>query len=221
MFAEKPLFLITDGGELRSKNLLVETVSKALDGAKGAVYAVVLREQLVGQYSHSAASDEEVLNLAQSLHPVCLDYRAKLIIHGRVDLLAENSFFSGVHLNKFGPAIINVRREFGEESIIGFSAHDAQEAQDAFLSGADYVFISPVFPPISKEKTREALGVDGLKICIESSDGDVIALGGITSKNAKQCMQVGASGIAVIGSVLNAEDPGLAAKELAQSLIEL
>ena len=45
----------------------------------------------------------------------------------------------------------------------------------------------------------------------------VIAIGGITAKNARDVMQAGAHGIAVISAILGSEDPQDAARGLAKA----
>ena len=77
------------------------------------------------------------------------------------------------------------------------------------LSPLDYVCLSPVFRPFSKPgDAREILGIDGLKTRVKESARPVIALGGIDEHKASALMSAGAAGVAVMGAVMAAQNPG-------------
>jgi len=138
----KPLYLITDGGKLRREGTLVSVVERALEGADGAVGYVQLREQAS---ESGGATDREALKLAGELRKMCEQYGAKLVVSRRPDLavLAE---VDGVHLGSRSMPIEEVRGFLGPNKTIGYSAHREEEALAAFQAGANYVFISPIFP---------------------------------------------------------------------------
>jgi len=116
----------------------------------------------------------------------------------------------GVHLpSGTNPAAARARLPHG---LIGASAHSAEEASAQLRAGADYVTASPVFLTASKPGYGPALGLDGLARIVEQVEGPVMALGGISAKNAALCLSAGAHGVAVMGEVMRAADPRAAIK---------
>ena len=85
--------------------------------------------------------------------------------------------------------------------LIGKSAHTLAAALEAEEAGADYLLVSPVFAPISKEDNRPALGVDGLREIVERLHAPVFALGGLDHSNAAEALRAGVAGIAGISWV--------------------
>ena len=111
----------------------------------------------------------------------------------------------GVHLSSGGsPGAARARLP---STLIGASAHSADEAAALLQAGADYVTVSPVFLTASKPGYGPALGLDGLAHIAAGAPGPVIALGGITPANAGLCLSAGARGIAVMGEIMRAVDP--------------
>ena len=124
---------------------------------------------------------------------------------------------AGVHLPAGGdPA--RARSLLGPEALIGVSAHDKAEARSAADAGADYVTLSPIFASPSKPGYGPALGPDGLQEAAACLSVPVIALGGLAPGNAASCLAAGAAGIAVMGEIMRAPDPGAAMRSLIQVL---
>ncbi|MFF5080212.1 thiamine phosphate synthase [Actinoplanes sp. NPDC000266] len=93
--------------------------------------------------------------------------------------------------------------------LIGRSAHGAPK-----LSTEDYVTLSPVFLTRTKPGYGPALGPE--KAAALAGEVPWLALGGIdTPSRAAACVAAGARGVAVLGAVMRADDPELAAAELA------
>ncbi len=112
----------------------------------------------------------------------------------------------GVHLPQGFP-IAEARRIVGPGRWVGVSTHNLEEALRAAEEGADYITLSPIFPSISKPGYGPALGLEALREVAQAVPIPVVALGGITPENARACREAGAAGIAVLGSVMTAEDP--------------
>ena len=76
---------------------------------------------------------------------------------------------------------------------------------------------APIFAPLSKPAERPALGLDAIEAA--SAHGlPVIAQGGIEATHCRDLIRAGASGIAVTGSILMADDPEAATAELRAAL---
>lgn len=122
----------------------------------------------------------------------------RILVNDRADV-AAGAGADGVHLTirSLKPALI--RKTFGANFLIGASTHSLDEARRAQEGGADFAVFGPVFPSPSKEGYGPALGVDRLAEAVRGmTPFPLIALGGISLSNARECLQVGASGIAGI-----------------------
>jgi thiamine-phosphate pyrophosphorylase len=103
---------------------------------------------------------------------------------------------------------------------VGRSCHTAGDLLAAARTGAaHYATFSPVFATPSKPGYGPALGTEGLAAGCRAVAGvrpalGVYALGGITPATAAACLAAGAAGVAVMGSVMRAPDPGTAVRAL-------
>ncbi len=181
---------------------LADIISQAIDGG---VETVQLREKDL--------SSVELYVLASEIREITREKGANLIINDRVDIaLAVDA--DGVHLGWKSLGIGLVRKMIGHEKLIGFSAHNLQEAKKAEDSEADYVTISPIFDTVYKDYFVEPLGTEKIGKIKEEIDIPVIALGGINENNVNGVLENGAYGIAVISAILQSEDPRQSATEL-------
>ena len=134
---------------------------------------------------------------------------AALVVAGDV-ALARTVGADGVHLAADDPRP-------GDEAAglrVGRSCHAPADLLAAARTGvAHYATFSPVFATPSKPGYGPALGTEGLAAGCRAVAGvgsplGVYALGGITPGTAAACLAAGATGIAVMGSVMRAPDPG-------------
>ena len=142
-------------------------------------------------------------------------FAAVVTAHEDIDAIAAAGA-DGVHLPSGGDPQAARARLPG--ALIGASAHSADEASALLRAGADYVTASPVFVTASKPGYGPALGLDGLARIVAQAPGPVIALGGITSGNARACCTAGARGIAVMGEVMRSADPRLEVERLLRAI---
>jgi thiamine-phosphate pyrophosphorylase len=140
----------------------------------------------------------ELLNLARHVRP--LFAHAQFIVNGRLEV-ALACGADGVHLQDGNIPIRAVRRKY-PKMIIGYSAHTREELRMAEESGADYAFLSPIFPPRSKTNGKAPLGAETLSAWIEELKIPVFALGGISAANVKELRKCGCAGVAGISFFL-------------------
>ena len=195
------LLVVTDR-KLSSRPLL-ETVRAAIDG--GATW-IWLRDR---DLPASEREDIAVQLLAM------MAGRASLTIGGDVELAARVGA-QGVHLSA-GSDLRAARARLGEQSLIGVSAHSRDDIERARFADADYATLSPIFPSASKPGYGPALGFDDLADAA-TRGLPLLALGGVTAANAKDCLHAGAAGIAVMGGIVGASAPCRAASIYLQAL---
>jgi len=122
----------------------------------------------------------------------------RLLVNDRADI-AAGAGADGVHLTTRSLESKIVRETFGDGFLIGVSSHSRAEATSARDGGADFAVFGPVFPTPSKDEYGPPRGVNRLAgVASELASFPVLALGGISIDNARECLRAGASGIAGI-----------------------
>ena len=86
--------------------------------------------------------------------------------------------------------------------------------------GADYLGVGPVFGTKTKGNAPAAIGLETLRLLAKAVKIPVIGIGGVDAGNAAQVIRAGAAGVAVISSVVGADDVEAAARELRRALGE-
>ncbi|MDG6027492.1 MAG: thiamine phosphate synthase [Candidatus Brocadia sp.] len=199
------LVLITDRN--LCKQPFLNTVQLALQGG---VTTVQVREK--GLTTH------ELYSLAHELRKITSDFKANLIINDRVDIaLAVEA--DGVHLGWQSLPLPVVRRLAGTKRLIGVSTHNREEALQAQSCGADYITFGPVFDTPSKAGLLKPTGVAEIQKLKREIHIPVVALGGINKDNAGSVLRNGADGIAVISSIMNADNPEGTARGLFNKIV--
>jgi thiamine-phosphate pyrophosphorylase len=109
----------------------------------------------------------------------------------------------------------------GRQLRFGRSCHTVAELEVARRQGADRVTYSPVFATDSKPGYGPALGLDGLKAGCRAVPGlAVIALGGVGPGRVRACVEAGASGVAIMGAAMGADDPAAVVRAVVAELTE-
>lgn len=133
---------------------------------------------------------------------VARNHNVKLIINDRVDIaLALKA--DGVHLGQTDLPVEPARRLLGKEAIIGFSTHNPEQAKLATAMPVDYVAFGPVFQTSTKQDPDPVAGLFALSE-VRDIVGPLplVAIGGITHKNAIEVLEAGADAVAVIGALI-------------------
>lgn len=130
----------------------------------------------------------------------------QVVVNARADVaLAAGA--SGVHLPSGSLAPRELRRIVPHGFLIGVSCHSREDLERAEAQGADYAYLSPVFAPLSKDDSRQTLGLDGFAAEVRGLTIPVFALGGVTPGRLGECLAAGAAGIAGISLVDLLEAP--------------
>jgi thiamine-phosphate diphosphorylase len=199
------LIVITDRG-LAAPRPVEEVVEEALGAGAPAVQ---LREKEWGA--------GRTLDLALKLRKLCTRYGALFLVNDRFDL-ALASGADGVHLGPDDIPVNEVRRVAPPGFLLGWSTDDPEEARRARDEGADYLGCGTVWPTSSKTDAGEAIGPEGLARVVRAVEIPVVGIGGITPENVGKLERSGAAGVAVMGSVMGATDPGGAVRRLLDGL---
>jgi thiamine-phosphate pyrophosphorylase len=135
---------------------------------------------------------------------------AALLVSGDLGLCGALDA-DGVQLPEHGPSVAEVRACLGADVLIGASRHDLPGIVRAQREGASFATLSPICASPGK---GPPLGFEALARIAGAVELPVFALGGIGVREAPQALAAGAHGLAVIRSVLGADDPARAVEQL-------
>jgi thiamine-phosphate pyrophosphorylase len=168
--------------------LLVAKVEAAISGGAQAI-----------QYRHKSATPELRRRQAAMLSRVC-DGRGALLIINDDAQLAREVGAAGVHLGQDDGDVGRTRARIGDAMLIGVSCYnDMGRARRLVAEGADYVAFGSFFPSATKPDARRA--DPSLLRRARALGVPVVAIGGITSANARGLIDAGADVVAVITDV--------------------
>jgi thiamine-phosphate pyrophosphorylase len=142
--------------------------------------------------------------------------RSRVLVNRRVDVaLAAGA--DGVHLGFDGMPPETARQLLGADALVGIATHHPGELAGAGRGPLTYAHLAPVFPPLSKAPSRPPLGLAALREAARLGV-PILAQGGIAAENARSCIEAGAAGVAVTGSILAHPDPAAAVAALREAL---
>jgi thiamine-phosphate pyrophosphorylase len=196
-----PLLVITDRHQARHS---IETIAEAV--GRGGGRWLLLRDKDLAR--------EERRDLAARLARIASLHGIALSVSTDVELAAAIGA-AGIHLQA-AAAVAPARQSLGAAAVIGVSAHSLADVAAAATADADYVTLSPIFLTSSKPGYGPAVGVAALHAAA-AHDIAVLALGGVTADTAGTCLAAGADGIAVMGEVMRADDPGVVVGDLVRA----
>ena len=178
----------------------LEGIEKALEG--GCCWV---------QLRMKEAKPEDIIETGKQARRLCDKYSATLIIDDHVELVKEIGA-DGVHLGKNDMPISEARKILGNDLIIGGTANTFDDVRNHYEASADYIGCGPFRFTTTKKVLAPILGLQGYsditaRMKAEGIDIPIIAIGGITLDDIPDLMQTGINGIAISGSILQAEDP--------------
>jgi thiamine-phosphate pyrophosphorylase len=182
--------------------------SAGIAGVLGKIRAAIAAGVDWVQIREKDLSGRELLGLAREA--VAAGSGARLIVNDRVDV-ALGAGAAGVHLGRESLGARDVVRwcrsgNAPADFLVGVSCHSLEEAREAECADAAYIFFGPVFDTPSKRGMGEPQGVARLgEICCGVAI-PVLAIGGVSEKNAGECIRAGAAGIAAIRMFQDARD---------------
>ena len=152
-----------------------------------------------------AVDGAAVLAEARAIARLKAEYDFTFIVNDHADVAAEVGA-DGVHVGENDAPVAAIKSKYGDRLIVGYSSHSLEEARRAVECGADYVALGAIFPTKTKGPGHPVQGLAKLSELVRSIDVPVVAIGGIGRGNVGDVIAAGASSVAMITALSEAED---------------
>ena len=168
-------------------------------------------------------SDTLLEEAAIAVQKMCREYGATFIIDDNV-ALTKRIGADGVHLGKNDMPVAEARKMLGEGYIIGATVNTFDDIVNALYTATpDYFGCGPFRYTSTKQNLAPILGYEGYREVISKMrerniEIPLIAIGGITKGDIPELLRCGVNGIALSGSILNAEHPVMEMQRIANIL---
>jgi thiamine-phosphate pyrophosphorylase len=173
---------------------------------RGGVDVIQLREK--------EASDDELIEAAAIFRAAADRHGVPFLLNDRPDLV-EACRADGVHLGQDDMPVADARRLLGARALIGLSTHSRDQIEAA--ADVDYIGVGPVYATPTKEG-RPAVGLELVHVAAEIARTPWFAIGGIDATNVRAVVDAGATRVAVVRAIRDADDPEAAARALRRNL---
>ncbi|MFL6255600.1 MAG: thiamine phosphate synthase [Pyrinomonadaceae bacterium] len=195
-------YLITSGESSSATTPSSEEFRRLLTLVRAAVAARVTLVQL----REKNLNGRVLFELATAAAHVSRGSATRILVNDRADI-ARAAGCDGVHLARHSLDPTTVRRAFGEEFLIGVSAHTLEEARAARDGGADFAVFGPVFDTPSKRAYGPPVGLEALTtVALKLSTFPLVALGGVGVEQVEDVLHAGAAGVAGIRLFANGQN---------------
>jgi thiamine-phosphate pyrophosphorylase len=162
--------------------------------------------------------DARILAAARRYRRACDVSGALLILNDRPDL-AVAAGADGVHVGQDDMPVDRARGVVGDQLIVGLSTHSPAQVTAAVEAGVDYIGVGPIHATPTKPG-RPAVGTELIAYASQHCPAPFFAIGGIDASNVTAARGAGATRIAVVRALTEAQDPQRAAAALREAITE-
>jgi thiamine-phosphate pyrophosphorylase len=207
------LYLCTDAR--RERGDLPEFADAALAGG---VDIIQLRDKdSAGAQRFGPLEARDELAALEVLADAAARHGALLAVNDRADI-ARAAGADVLHLGQRDLPLAVARDIVGTGTVIGRSAHDADQAAAAVAEPVDYFCVGPCWPTPTKPG-RPAPGLELVTAAAtRAGDKPWFAIGGIDALRLPEVLDAGARRVVVVRAITAAEDPRSAASQLSSAL---
>jgi thiamine-phosphate pyrophosphorylase len=157
-------------------------------------------------------SDESIVGAGRRFAAAAAEHGALFILNDRPDLVAATGA-DGVHIGQDDASVTDARAIVGPERIVGLSTHSTAQVDEASSAPVDYIGVGPIHETPTKPG-RPAVGLDLVRYARAHATVPFFAIGGISPANVDGVRDAGATRIAVVRALTDAQDVENAARSL-------
>jgi thiamine-phosphate pyrophosphorylase len=158
------------------------------------------------------APPEQVRQMAIPVREICQRTSTPFVMSHDVELGIELGA-DAIHAGAADAKLEAIRAIAGSQIALGYSSHSVAEAEAMLASGADYVFLGPVFPTPAKLKYGNPLGLGVIPGAL-ALPKPVVFIGGINLSTLPQLVATGARRVAAIAALQSVPDITAAAQAM-------
>jgi len=171
-----PFYPILDTAALEARGFAV------LDSARTLIAAGVR----ILQYRHKREFTQGRYDEAAQIAEECCRAGTEFVINDRADF--ARLLKAGLHVGQEDLPPEAARQVLGPEPLLGFSTHNESQLRTGSQSATDYLAVGPMYATASKEKPDPVVGAAELARLRKLTSKPLVAIGGITIKNAGESM---------------------------------
>lgn len=169
------------------------------------------------QLRHKTGGSAAFLDLARAIVAEARQAAGTVIVNDRADI-ARLSGADGVHVGQDDLDPEDARRVLGADRMVGISTHDRAQIDAALAGRVSYVAVGPVYGTATKQTGYSARGLDLVRYAAGRGT-PIVAIGGVTLDRARDLVDAGAAGLAVISDLLATDDPEGRVREYVEALV--
>lgn len=169
------------------------------------------------QVREPAWTARQVMRACEAIRTLVDDVEGLLLVNDRIEVAACGvAHGAQVGYRSIPPAA--ARSVLGASLLLGASVHDRAQLQEAAEAGCSFAVLAPVWETASKPDAV-TLGVAEAAQLTREATLPVVWLGGVTADRLRAVRSVDRpAGVAVVGAVMGAADPGAATRGLLDAL---
>ncbi len=165
--------------------------------------------------------EKEIEAMALRVKSLCKKHNAMFIIDDHVEICKKTEA-GGVHLGKNDMPPAEARKILGNKFIIGGTCNTYEDIW-TIKNDVDYIGCGPFRFTTTKKNLAPVLGLDGYRDIVWNcrSNGinlPIVAIGGITVEDITDILNAGVNGIALSGTILNAENPKMKTERIVETI---
>ncbi|SDR99155.1 thiamine-phosphate pyrophosphorylase [Polaribacter sp. KT25b] len=143
-------------------------------------------------------SEKKHLKLAEEAREITSHFQTRLLIYNDYKI-AKTVKADGVHIDQNTISNTKARIHLYTWQIIGGSANTLKDCEKLITNQVDYIHLGPFRSAETKENMPTVLGLNGFTVIIEAlkTETPIIGVGEITTKDVKDILATGISGVAV------------------------
>lgn len=167
----------------------------------------------------SALKGSQYEEFARECQALCRKYHVPFIVNDDIELALKLDA-DGVHVGQDDLAVEKARKLAGDK-ILGVSVHNLDELEEAIRNKADYIGVGPIYKTKSKADAKQPAGTKFLQQASSKYPSlPIVAIGGISSLNCHESIEVGADGVAVISAICESANIHQTVNEFKQKIKE-